>query len=184
VENDGIIRGGIIMDSTSTETIEVGASCGFAPPAPTLTSGERKAEERRAEVYRSYEEIWNKGNVDSLGEFYAEEIVRRQPPMPIIEGLDAYRDYAARVLQTYPDFKATVEEVIIEGDTSVVRFTMRGTQTEHNTILDVPPTGNGVDITATAMARWANGKIIEEWANIDYLGLYQQLGLVPAPSRN
>ena len=31
--------------------------------------------------------------------------------------------------------------------------------------------------------RFVNGKIVENWTNMDVLGLFQQLGVIPAPGQ-
>jgi hypothetical protein len=33
------------------------------------------------------------------------------------------------------------------------------------------------------MARYVNGKLVEHWANVDQIGMLQQLGLAPAPGQ-
>jgi predicted ester cyclase len=37
-----------------------------------------------------------------------------------------------------------------------------------------------VTITATDIVRFAGGKIVEHWGNMDELGLWRQLGAFPA----
>jgi predicted ester cyclase len=43
--------------------------------------------------------------------------------------------------------------------------------------------GKQVTVTGMLIARVANGKIIEEWGNTDWMGLLQQLGVVPIPGQ-
>jgi hypothetical protein len=38
-------------------------------------------------------------------------------------------------------------------------------------------------VTDIASLRIANGKAVEQWNNVDELGLMQQLGVVPAPGQ-
>jgi len=45
-----------------------------------------------------------------------------------------------------------------------------------------PATGNRVSFTGTTLARMKDGKIVERWANVDELGLLQQLGIAPPPA--
>ncbi|GAC1376676.1 MAG: hypothetical protein NVS2B12_35960 [Ktedonobacteraceae bacterium] len=43
------------------------------------------------------------------------------------------------------------------------------------------PTGKQVMMTGIDIQRVANGKIAENWVNLDVLGLLQQLGAIPSP---
>jgi predicted ester cyclase len=45
----------------------------------------------------------------------------------------------------------------------------------------IPATGKHVHIEAIAIFRVEHEKITEIWLNADFLGLFQQLGVVPLP---
>jgi predicted ester cyclase len=45
----------------------------------------------------------------------------------------------------------------------------------------MPPSGKALAFTGTTIVRMQDGKIVERWANVDELGLLQQLGVVPPP---
>ncbi len=77
----------------------------------------------------------------------------------------------------FPDIKATVEDMIAEGDKVVARWTMRGTH--EGTVRDIPATGRQVTVKGVTIKRVASGKVVEEWALIDMLGLMQQIGAIP-----
>ena len=47
----------------------------------------------------------------------------------------------------------------------------------------IPPTGKQVTISAIGILRITSGRIAETWLNADFLGLMQQLGVVPAPAQ-
>ncbi len=47
--------------------------------------------------------------------------------------------------------------------------------------MGMPPSGKQLTFTGITTVRMANGKIVERWANVDELGLLQQLGVVPLP---
>ena len=76
----------------------------------------------------------------------------------------------------FPDLKATVEDLIAEGDKVVARWTMRGTH--ENTVRDIPATGKKVTVNGVTIKRMTDGKVVEEWALINMLSLYQQVGVV------
>jgi predicted ester cyclase len=47
--------------------------------------------------------------------------------------------------------------------------------------MGMPPSGKKLRFSGTTIVRMENGKIVERWANVDELGLLQQLGVVPPP---
>ena len=84
-------------------------------------------------------------------------------------------------LTAFPDLYFTVEDLIAEGDKAVARLTVRGTQ--QGVFMGIPPTGKHVTVTAIDINRFAGGKSVEHWLNMDTLGLLQQLGVIPAPGQ-
>jgi len=81
--------------------------------------------------------------------------------------------------QAFPDLEATIEDQVAEGDKVVTRFRTHGTH-QGETEAFGPPTGNQFEVTRITIEQFSDeGKIVEDWTNIDALGLMQQLGLVP-----
>jgi predicted ester cyclase len=64
----------------------------------------------------------------------------------------------------------------------VTRVTAWGTRTGE--LLGIPPTGKRVERTGIAIRRFEGGKVVEHWAQIDALGLLQQLGAIPPPGQS
>jgi len=93
-----------------------------------------------------------------------------------IQGLEAYQQFFSMYFAAFPDAGVTIEDLIAEGDTVVVRQTFRGTHT--GDLMGIPPTGKQVSGTGIQITRIANGKAVEQWFNGDDLGLMQQLGVV------
>ncbi len=65
----------------------------------------------------------------------------------------------------------------------MARSTFRGTNTGDivTPTMHVPATGKQVTMTGIGIFRFADGKFVEAWYESDYLGLFQQLGLIPVP---
>lgn len=47
----------------------------------------------------------------------------------------------------------------------------------------IAPTGKSVTVTETTTYRIAAGMIAEAWGNVDYFGLFLQLGLITPPGQ-
>ena len=82
------------------------------------------------------------------------------------------------LLLTFRDLHFTVTEEIAEGDKTVVRWTMRGTQ--ECEWLGVPTAGRCVCMTGIDIVEVSSGKIKRIQIEADYLGAVQQLTAVPA----
>ncbi len=138
-------------------------------------------EELRGMILRVVEEAWNQGKMEVLDEEFATEYVYHQSPSPDIEGLEAYKQYIVDTRNSYPDFKLTIEEMIIKGDKIVVRGTFSGTNTGELPEYGIPATGKQVTFNWCLVSHRMNGKTTEEWNYVDSLGLMQQLGFTLTP---
>ncbi len=83
----------------------------------------------------------------------------------------------------FTDLKATIESMFSDGDWVACHMRLTGKNTRD--IMGMPPTGKSIDITATGMFKFQNGKAVENQVNPDALGLLMQLGVIhmPTPQR-
>jgi predicted ester cyclase len=80
----------------------------------------------------------------------------------------------------FPDYSMTINDMIAEGDKVFVLSTRSGTLTAKWGTLN--PTGKKMKVYRYAIYRLEKGKIAEMWAADDFLGQYQQLGVLPSNS--
>lgn len=78
--------------------------------------------------------------------------------------------------QAFPDLKMNIDLIVAEKDLVAVRWTATGTNTGTGNGLQA--TGKSVKATGQATFRFVDGKIAEEWAIGDTLGIMRQLGLL------
>ena len=131
----------------------------------------------RTVVHRFLDEVWHKGNLDAIEEFIAPDYIRHESQTESgkdVYGPDGARQTIALVRGAFPDIHFTLEDVLVDGDKVVVRWTCRATHL--GPFFGIEPTGNRVTFTGINIYRVANGKIVERWANEDGLSLMQQLG--------
>jgi steroid delta-isomerase-like uncharacterized protein len=136
-------------------------------------------EDNKALACRAYE-VLNQRNLALADELCAPDIVDHNASMTI-QGIDAYKQFLSMYLTASPDLHFTIEDQVAEGDKVATRYTAGGTHL--GPFMGIPPTGKHVTATGMSIIRVANGKIVEEWANGDDLGLLQQLGVIPAPGQ-
>ncbi len=138
------------------------------------------AEENKALVRRSFEEVFNQGNLDAVEEIFAPDYVLHDPTSPEeIRGTEGMRQYVSMYRTAFPDLQQTIEDQIAEGEKVATRLTGRGTH--QGELMGILATGNRVEAPGIVINRISGGKIAESWANYDALGMMQQIGAVPAP---
>ena len=130
---------------------------------------------------RFYDEVFNKKNGAAIDEFIAPNHVDHAAPPGMPGGLQGVKQTINMYLTAFPDLHFTVEDLIAEGDKVVTRLTVRGTQ--QGEFMGIPPTGKHATVKAIDINRIVGGKSIEHWLEMDTLGLMQQLGVVPTPTK-
>lgn len=130
-------------------------------------------------VTQRFFDAYQKGDLDAALAQLAPGFVAHYPGTPGPVNRDTFRQLGALFLSAFPDFEGTIEEQIAAGERVVTRQSYRGThQGEFN---GIPPTGGVVAFTSITIDRLAEGKIAERWVQYDLIGLFQQLGAIPAP---
>ena len=135
-------------------------------------------EDNKALVRRFYDEVINKQNMAAIGEFIDPHMVDPAAPPGMPGGIEGFQQVFSMYLTAFPDTHFTIEDLIAEGDKVVARLSVSATQ--HGTFMGLPPTSKHWTVTAIDIIRIAGGKLVERWANMDMLGLLQQLGAVPS----
>ena len=138
------------------------------------------AEGLKTSFRRILDEAWLEGNLDALDEIYAADFIYHNGPFPDIVGLEASKQDISGSRGAFPDVQWTTDEMVMEGDTLVTRYTLRMTHTGPSPKIPIPPTGKSITYIGCLVSHFAGGKIVEEWNYGDYLGMLQQLGLVPS----
>jgi steroid delta-isomerase-like uncharacterized protein/4-oxalocrotonate tautomerase family enzyme len=144
---------------------------------PATTSAE---DTHKAIFQRWFEEAWNKGNFDVADELIDPNFsVHGAGGQAVQTGVEGVKDLVRTWRTAFPDGQMTVDDVIAEGDKVVARLTWRGTH--RGDFYGLAATGKSVVATSIGIDRFANGKIVEGWGEVDMLGMMRQLGAIPAP---
>ena len=140
-------------------------------------------EQNKELATRMVEEIFNRGNVGKADEFLALDFVEREElPPGILGGREGVKQLTVMLRSAFPDFKATVDDIVAEGDKVVIRQTWTGTHTGGE-FMGVPPTGKSVSVGVIDIIRVANGKFAEHWGQMDSTAMMQQLGAIGTPGQ-
>jgi steroid delta-isomerase-like uncharacterized protein len=138
------------------------------------------AESNRHIMERYTREFLPTGDAALAEEFVSPDIVMYYPGQPEQRGRDTLLALVAANREAFPDLVWTAEQMAADGDTVAVRYTMTGTQ--QGSFAGVASTDKPVVAQSMAFYRLADGKIIEERAQLDMLGILQQIGAAPGAS--
>jgi len=132
-------------------------------------------------LQRWFDEIWNKGMIETVDELLAEDAVMWGTARPdqSSRGGAEFKEFYHRQRSATPDIKIHLDQMVREGDTAFARWTVTATHTGDG--LGIPPTNKELKITGMSGCRVREGKIVEAWNIWDQIGLARQLGLLDGP---
>jgi steroid delta-isomerase-like uncharacterized protein len=114
----------------------------------------------------------------------ADDCVFEGPGGVRLEGGEAVTGYAKAWLNAFSDARLDVDHVAVDGEWVAITGTFRGT---HDGTLaspngDVPATGRRLEGRFSQLARFVNGRAVEEQLYYDQMDVIAQLGLMPEPA--
>lgn len=140
------------------------------------------ADENKAIVRQWLDDVWVNGHVDRIPQYYA--------PTYTLDGeaksLERIADEIKTLHTANPDGHLTIHAMIAEGDTVAYRYAWQWTNqtpVPDDIFGTIPATGNPITVRFMTFVRLMDGKIVEDWASMDMLGMYQQLGVIPMPQQ-
>src|SRR5712692_7312703 len=135
--------------------------------------------EQNKAIVRRYRQAHNTNQLDQLDEIVAADLIAHNLLPGLPPGLEGGKMAHMGGVASFPDMQAKTEELIAEEGKVVERWTLSGTYTGAS-FMGAPVSGRKFSVTGTSIYRIANGKIVEHWGEMDFLGVLQQLGLAPA----
>ncbi|HEY9662822.1 MAG TPA: ester cyclase [Allocoleopsis sp.] len=121
--------------------------------------------ENKRLVRNYFEEVTNQGDLEAISKYIATDFVDHDAPSGLMMGIEGVRETITLLRTAFPDFHATIEDIIAEGDKVVVRNIWHGTH--QGSFLNMSPTGKQVTMKGIVIWRIQDGKIVERWATID-----------------
>ena len=134
-------------------------------------------EENKRIVSRFIEEFKNNANHGIVDELFTADFVHHLKDPRLPPGRDAIKLLGQTIVAGFPDVRATVEDLLADGDKVIERTTAVASHT--GDFNGIPATGNQVTWTELHIYRLEDGKIAELWSEIDLLTLLVQLGAIP-----
>lgn len=133
-------------------------------------------------AYKFVQELWNQRRLEVADAIFAEDCVTHQlqsgvPGDAVPRGPAAIKEHVTSWIASFPDLHFSIEQILSEGDRVAMQLAMEGTH--QGTWLGVPASGKKIQIRMFTIHRAVQGKIAEDWVLVDFLGVLQQLGVVP-----
>lgn len=132
--------------------------------------------ENKGLIYRYFEEM-NKGNKAYLDEYFGPNYVYHGPNGDL--DAEGFKTMHSMFLTAFTDIHAVPEDIISEGDKVVTRWKIQCTH--KGEFQGIAPTGKRIIVTGIIISRIEMGKTVEEWEEINQLGMLQQLGVISPP---
>ena len=127
--------------------------------------------ERREVLETWFRRVWNEENADAIDElFVVDGQARGLGANPLIGPKD-FKQFHTTLRGLLRDFDITIDKSIEEGEWISAICSLRAKSRN---------TGIAIEMTGSVMIRIANGRLMEAYNHWDFLGLFAQLGLLPA----
>lgn len=136
-------------------------------------------DEMRELARRFVDELLNTGDLTKVEEIFDENCTVYSPAVPVpLAGIEAVKGFITALFHTFPDFHVALEDVLADGDKFMIRSIVSGTF--ENDFAGIPPTGKHANWNGMGIYRVAEGRIVECWEELELLGGWQRLGVLPA----
>ncbi len=116
-----------------------------------------------------YDRVWVEGDLDSIDDFFTPD-AEAQGMMEFAVGPEDFKALVAAMLEHIEDIKITFNRVVETDDWVWAQMTGHAKAK----LVD-----NDVTVSGQVMCRFTDGKIVEAYNQMDFLTLFEQLGLLP-----
>lgn len=135
--------------------------------------------EQNKDLIRRFSDLINAHDAEGAFALCSADFVDHGLPPGTPPGVESSRRFFEGQFAAFPDLRATMTDLVAEGDRVVIRMIVEGTH--RGPLMGIPPTGKHVKWSLISLHRITNGKIAEHWGENDTMGLMQQLGVIPPP---
>lgn len=137
-------------------------------------------ETNQERTQRLFEELFNQGNMDSVGELIAPDYVDHSPIPAPAPGPEGFGQRTQMLRAAFVE-QVTFGEFLAEGDLVAFTWTLSGIH--KGVFAGAPPSNKHVTLPGINVERFRGGKIVEHWSHFDAVGLLRQMGALPPPQK-
>src|SRR5579883_2467476 len=121
-------------------------------------------DENKALVRRLIETVISGGQLSATEQIFAPDFVAHISGFPELNAA-AWREAFGGFRAAFPDLRQTIEDLVAEGDRVAMRATAEATH--RGEMMGIPATGKRVRWSDFSIFRIANGRVAEEWMQMD-----------------
>lgn len=125
--------------------------------------------------------VLNQHNPAAAAEFCVPNLAWHGGAMGELRDLGSFQQLLATVFAAFPDLQVEVRDTVAEHDRVAVRVVVRGTH--RGDFQGVLPTGKVVTGSGSSTYRVVDGRIAEEWSQLDLFSMMAQLNAIPETAR-
>lgn len=135
---------------------------------------------------RFVETVWNRADPSYIGDLVSDDYVAHDADFKSDDvsgdllGPDGAKDNVAFYKLAFPDLKLAIADAFASGDRVCLRWNATGTHAG-GLFMGVEPFGEPVSFGGTTIYRFGDGRIVEEWTQVDVYRLMRQLGAIQEP---
>lgn len=127
------------------------------------------------EVVRRLAETFNdpKNREANYFKFYDDSLTIHGFPPNLPANKEGFKQFIYLLWKAFPDITITFEDIVIEENKVVCRYTLAGTH--KGEFLDLQPTNKQFRVNGMTVFYFRNSKCIERWNLVDMMSLMEQL---------
>jgi steroid delta-isomerase-like uncharacterized protein len=137
------------------------------------------AQTPEAIVRQWFDELWNQGREETIDKLLAADAIVHGLPEPEgkpMKGPAGFKPLFRQFKGAFPDMKIVIDKIVREGDSVACHCAVTGTHTGPGL---GAASNQPVQFTGITIVRVKDGKLVEGWNAFDFLGCFQQIGLLP-----
>jgi predicted SnoaL-like aldol condensation-catalyzing enzyme len=137
-------------------------------------------EKNKKVVREFYDVVFCRHDLAAVDQFMHDDYIQHNPDVK--QGKAGFVEFHKGFFVAIPDFCATINQIVADGDLVFVYNTVTGTHTGRG-FLDHPPTGNRIKFDVVDMYRLRDGRVCEHWDVADTRALFTQVGAIKEVKR-
>ncbi|MEU4798284.1 ester cyclase [Streptomyces sp. NPDC023327] len=138
---------------------------------------ERELPELKELAAHIADRVWNHADLGAIDEYFLPHFVGHFPGLPDVYGPADFKKMGADLRKALPDLQERILVQVQERDRVFMQAVLTGTH--RGDLMGIPPTGVATVLTEMIILRFEGRKVAELWQQADYMGVMEQLGVVP-----
>lgn len=129
--------------------------------------------EENLEAQKKMGQLIVSGQLDRLGEVFADDVVDHDPAPDQGAGVQGIMDFWHTFRTGFPDVNLEPQTIVADEENVAVVLTVTGTH--QGTFKGMEPTGRKFSVRGIQVGRFENGKLVERWGATDEATLTDQI---------